>query len=44
MAGSDYPHQIGSLELMKQSIASLAIPEADKNKIRAGNAAKILKL
>ena len=44
VAGSDYPHQIGSLELMKQSIASLPIPEADKDKIRAGNAARILQL
>jgi aminocarboxymuconate-semialdehyde decarboxylase len=44
VAGSDYPHQIGSLELMKQSIASLVISEEDKNKIRAGNAARILKL
>jgi len=44
VAGSDYPHQIGSLELMKQSIASLNISEADKNKIRAENATRILKL
>jgi len=44
VAGSDYPHQIGSLELMKSSIASLAISEEDKNKIRAGNATRILKL
>jgi len=43
VAGSDYPHQIGSLELMKQSIASLHISEADKDRIRAGNAAKILR-
>jgi aminocarboxymuconate-semialdehyde decarboxylase len=44
VAGSDYPHQIGSLELMKQSIASLAISERDKNKIRSENAARILQL
>jgi len=43
VAGSDYPHQIGSLELMKSSISSLSISEADKNKIRAENAARILK-
>jgi aminocarboxymuconate-semialdehyde decarboxylase len=44
VAGSDYPHQIGSLELMKQSIASLAISESDKNKIRSDNATRILQL
>jgi aminocarboxymuconate-semialdehyde decarboxylase len=44
VAGSDYPHQIGSLELMKQSIASLAISESDKNKIRSANATRILQL
>jgi aminocarboxymuconate-semialdehyde decarboxylase len=44
VAGSDYPHQIGSLELMKSSIGSLSISEADKNKIRAGNATRILQL
>ena len=44
LAGSDYPHQIGSIELMKTSIASLPISEADKDKIRAGNAARILRM
>jgi aminocarboxymuconate-semialdehyde decarboxylase len=44
LAGSDYPHQIGSLELMKESIAALPISEADRNKIRAGNSARILGL
>jgi len=42
LAGSDYPHQIGSLELMKESITQLPISEADKDKIRAGNTARIL--
>lgn len=42
LAGSDYPHQIGSLKLMKESIAALPISELDKDKIRAGNAARIL--
>jgi aminocarboxymuconate-semialdehyde decarboxylase len=42
VAGSDYPHQIGSLDQMKESIAALPIPEADKDRIRAGNAARIL--
>lgn len=44
LAGSDYPHQIGSLEQMKASIAALPIPEKEKNKIRGGNAARILGL
>ncbi|HEV8129616.1 MAG TPA: amidohydrolase family protein [Acidobacteriota bacterium] len=44
VAGSDYPHQIGSLARMKESIAALPIPEADKEKIRGGNAARILGL
>lgn len=42
LAGSDYPHQIGSLTLMKESIAALPISEADKSKIRGGNAARLL--
>ena len=42
LAGSDYPHQIGSLDLMKQSIAQLPISETDKDKIRSGNTARIL--
>jgi aminocarboxymuconate-semialdehyde decarboxylase len=44
LAGSDYPHQIGSLDQMKQSIESLRISESDKEKIRSGNASRILGL
>lgn len=44
LAGSDYPHQIGSLDQMKQSIDSLPISESDKEKIRSGNASRILGL
>ena len=44
LAGSDYPHQIGSIELMKQSIAALPISETEKDKIRAGNTIRILGL
>lgn len=44
LAGSDYPHQIGSLDQMKQSINGLAISESDKEKIRSGNASRILGL
>ena len=44
LAGSDYPHQIGSLDQMKQSIDGLPISESDKEKIRSGNASRILGL
>ena len=44
LAGSDYPHQIGSLDQMKQSIESLRISDSDKEKIRSGNASRILGL
>lgn len=44
LAGSDYPHLIGSLDQMKQSISSLPISESDKDKIRAGNTTRILGL
>ena len=42
LAGSDYPHQIGSLEKMFSSIAALRISDADKEAIRSGNAARLL--
>ncbi|MBI3664671.1 MAG: amidohydrolase [Acidobacteria bacterium] len=44
LAGSDYPHQIGSLELMLSSIRSLQITEADRANILGGNTARLLKL
>jgi len=44
LAGSDYPHQIGSIELMKESLAALPISEVDRNKIRSGNSIRILGL
>ncbi|HET6890135.1 MAG TPA: amidohydrolase family protein [Pyrinomonadaceae bacterium] len=44
VAGSDYPHQIGSLDQMKESIAALPISEEDKDRIRSGNAIRILEL
>ncbi len=44
LAGSDYPHQIGSLRLMRESIEGLAIPESDKTAILGGNAERLLGL
>ena len=42
LAGSDYPHQIGSLRSMVESINKLAIPEEEKAWILGGNAEKLL--
>ena len=44
VAGSDYPHKIGSLEMMKSSIQELDIPEETKGKIYGENAARLLDL
>jgi aminocarboxymuconate-semialdehyde decarboxylase len=41
MAASDYPHAIGSLELMKESIGGLDLTDTDKAKIFGGNAARV---
>ena len=42
LAGSDYPHQIGSLPLMVDSISTLDVSEEDKALIFGGNAARLL--
>lgn len=42
LAGSDYPHQIGSIPSMLESLAALRIPETDRAKILGGNAARLL--
>ncbi|HUI54637.1 MAG TPA: amidohydrolase family protein [Bryobacteraceae bacterium] len=42
MAGSDYPHQIGSIPKMIESIRGLDISEAARAAIFGGNAARLL--
>ncbi len=42
LAGSDYPHQIGSISKMLQAIRSLPLADGDKKKILGGNAAALL--
>jgi len=42
LAGSDYPHLIGSLEKMQESIRGLGLAPEDEAKIFGGNARRIL--
>ncbi len=42
LAGSDYPHQIGSIPLMIDTIEKLDVSDTVKQKIFAGNAAALL--
>ncbi|MBZ5699728.1 MAG: amidohydrolase [Acidobacteriia bacterium] len=44
LAGSDYPHQIGSIPSMLDSIRGLPISDADRAKILYGNAARLFRL
>jgi aminocarboxymuconate-semialdehyde decarboxylase len=44
LAGSDYPHQIGSIPAMLSSLRGLPISEADRARILGGNAARLFRL
>ena len=44
LAGSDYPHQIGSIPLMLDTLRTLDVPDRVREKILGGNAAKLLAL
>ena len=44
LAGSDYPHQIGSIPSMLDAIAKLPVSDAERQGIYGGNAAKLLGL
>jgi aminocarboxymuconate-semialdehyde decarboxylase len=43
VAGTDYPHQIGSIPKMLKSLRELDIPDAGREAIFGGNAARLLK-
>ena len=42
LAGSDYPHRIGSIETMLRCLRGLDVPAADRDAILGGNAARLL--
>ena len=44
LAGSDYPHQIGSIPLMLKTIGKLELDEESRRKILGGNAERLLGL
>jgi len=44
VAGSDYPHQVGSLDRMLESVRGLDLSDDDRTKVFGGNAARILGL
>jgi aminocarboxymuconate-semialdehyde decarboxylase len=44
LAGSDYPHAIGSLAMMKESIGALGLAPDELTAVMGGNAAKLLGL
>jgi aminocarboxymuconate-semialdehyde decarboxylase len=44
LAGSDFPHQIGSLGLMVESLRGLELPEKEEAQVLGGNATRLLAL
>lgn len=44
LAGSDYPHKIGSMDKMKESLAALGLSEPDHAAVLGGNAMRLLGL
>ena len=42
LAGSDYPHMIGSLSKMRASIDAMELTDEERSGVRGGNAARIL--
>ncbi|HEX7288813.1 MAG TPA: amidohydrolase family protein [Candidatus Angelobacter sp.] len=42
LAGSDYPHQIGSIDKMLASLKTVRVSEEDRKKILGGNVAQLL--
>jgi len=44
LAGSDYPHMIGSLAKMKASISELQVSEVERAALLGGNAQRLLEL
>jgi aminocarboxymuconate-semialdehyde decarboxylase len=42
LAGSDYPHQIGSIPKMLESLKAIRVSEEDRQKILGGNAVRLL--
>jgi aminocarboxymuconate-semialdehyde decarboxylase len=44
LAGSDYPHQIGSIPKMLETVRALELPEHEEAAIFGGNAARLLGL
>lgn len=44
LAGSDYPHQIGSLDMMLESIKKVGLQPEDERKVMGENTARLLEL